>query len=64
MDYEIVMRQTDYDEKTAKIKLEEHSHDVKSVVREFLGISLKQEPVKKTIQQELYKQIREYIKYE
>jgi hypothetical protein len=64
MDYEIIMRQTDYDEETAKQKLEEHNNDIKNVVREFLCIGIKKESSKKTVQQELYKQIREFIKYE
>ena len=35
---QMLMRQTDYDEKTAKEKLMQHNYDVVSCIKEFMGI--------------------------
>jgi hypothetical protein len=61
---EMIMRQTDYDEKTTRDKLKEHNNDIKNVVREFLGIQKETNPtpaVKTTAQQEIYKQFRNFL---
>tara|TARA_B100000073_G_C23287996_1_gene393347 strand:+ start:190 stop:390 length:201 start_codon:yes stop_codon:yes gene_type:complete len=61
---DVVMRQTDYDEATATNKLQEHDGDFKAVIREFLGISNLQKKPKnnpKSTQQEIYKQLREFL---
>lgn len=55
----VIMRQTDYDEKTANEKLIEHNYDHIKVIKSYLGITEKKAPVaQKSINQEIYKQLR------
>jgi hypothetical protein len=54
-----VMAQTNYDEKTALIKLSECGFSVIQVLRDYMGIpSVKQVTKIKSVNQEIYKQIR------
>jgi len=55
---EMVLRQTDYTQEEAKNKLIEFNYDPIQVVKNYLGITEKKEPPVKTVNQEIYKQIR------
>ena len=55
---QIIMRQTDYTEETAMQKLNEFNYDHLQVIRDFLGIAEKKTPVITSINQEIYKQLR------
>jgi hypothetical protein len=55
---EMILRQTDYSEEEAKNKLKEFNYDHISVIKSYLGIAEKKEPPIKTVNQEIYKQIR------
>jgi hypothetical protein len=55
----VIMRQTDYDEKTANEKLIDHCYDHIKVIKTYLGITEKKAPVgQKSVNQEIYKQLR------
>ena len=58
---EKIMRQTNYTKEESIHKLTEHNHDSISVIREYMGIPIKEEKRTKTIQQEMYAQIRKKI---
>jgi len=53
-----VIRQTDYNEVTAKEKLLEHCFDEIATIKAYLGITEKVVPVIKSVNQEIYKQLR------
>ena len=53
-----IMRQTDYNEETAKEKLIENMYDEISTIKSYLGITEKKETHVRSINQEIYKQIR------
>jgi hypothetical protein len=55
---EMILRQTDYSEEEAKNKLKDHNYNHISVIKAYLGIAEKKEPPIKTVNQEIYKQIR------
>jgi len=55
---EMILRQTDYSEEEAKNKLKESNYDHIKVIKSYLGITEKKEPPIKTVNQEIYKQIR------
>ena len=57
---EMIMRQTTYDQTTAREKLAEHQNDVMRVIREYLkGGKIEQPPVAKlSTNQQIYKEIR------
>jgi hypothetical protein len=55
---QIIMRQTDYTKETAMQKLYELNYDHLQVIRDFLGIAEKKAPVITSINQEIYKQLR------
>ena len=57
---QIIMRQTDYSETTAKEKLVENNYDHLTVIKKYFGIPDKKETHinKKHLNQEIYKQIR------
>jgi hypothetical protein len=54
----IIMRQTDYDEDVAKEKLEQFNGDHIKVIKFYFGISEKKPTPIKSVNQEIYKQIR------
>jgi hypothetical protein len=55
---QIVMRQTDYTEDVAKEKLKIFNYDCIAVIKSYLGVvEKKAEPVK-SVNQEIYKQLR------
>ena len=55
---EMILRQTDYTEDEAKNKLKEFNYDHIQVIKSYLGITEKKAPPIKTVNQEIYKQIR------
>jgi hypothetical protein len=54
----MILRQTDYTEEEAKNKLKEFNYDHIQVVKSYLGITEKKTLPIKTVNQEIYKQIR------
>ena len=55
---QIVLRQTDYTEELAKIKLHDFNYDYLAVIRNYFGIAEKKEPAIISVNQEIYKQLR------
>jgi hypothetical protein len=55
---QIVLRQTDYTYELAREKLKENSYDEISVIKSYLGIVEKKEPKIQSVNQEIYKQLR------
>ena len=55
---QIIMRQTDYNFETAKQKLEECNYDYLTVIKRYVGVTEKNEPQIRSVNQEIYKQIR------
>ena len=55
---EIIMRQTDYTEAIANEKLKEFNYDHMAVIRSYFGIPEKKELPVKSVNQEIYKQLR------
>jgi hypothetical protein len=55
---QIILRQTDYTEEQAKEKLIEHNNEPMKVIRAYLGITEKKAPQVKSVNQEIYKQLR------
>jgi hypothetical protein len=55
---EVIMRQTDYDEDTARSKLYAFDDDHIKVIKDYHGIHEKKAPQKKSLNQEIYRQIR------
>ena len=56
---EIVKRQTSYSHEEAKEALQKNNYDVMSCIREYLEVPIeKQEPVKKSLNQQIYSELR------
>ena len=55
---EMILRQTDYTQEEASNKLKEFNYDHIQVVKSYLGIPEKKTAPIKTVNQEIYKQIR------
>jgi hypothetical protein len=55
---QMVMRQTDYNEVVAREKLLEHGCDVIKVIKAYMGICDKKNSEKKSLNQEIYRQLR------
>lgn len=53
-----VMRQTDYSEDVAREKLKEHNFDEIATIKAYLGITEKKALPVKSVNQEIYKQLR------
>ena len=58
---EMVMRQTEYTYDEAKKELEEYNWNYEKVIRKFMGIEEKTEKKCKTVNQEIFKQIRNHM---
>lgn len=54
----IIIRQTDYNELMAREKLAEYNGDHIRVIKSFMGITEKKAPPVKSINQEIYRQLR------
>ena len=55
---QIIMRQTDYTEEVAKEKLKEFNYDSIAVIKSYLGVTDKKAQPVKSVNQEIYKQLR------
>ena len=55
---QIIIRQTNYSEEVAKEKLLQYNFNEISVIKSYLGISEKKNNQVKSINQEIYKQLR------
>ena len=55
---QMILRQTDYSEEEASNKLKDHNYNHIQVIKSYLGITEKKAPPIKTVNQEIYKQIR------
>ncbi len=55
---QIIIRQTDYSEEIAREKLKENNYDEILTIKSYLGISEKKTKPMKSINQEIYKQLR------
>ena len=55
---QMIMRQTDYDEGKVIDKLTKFNGDSIKVIKDFMGIAEKKAPQIKSVNQEIYKQIR------
>ena len=55
---QIIMRQTDYTEEIAKEKLKEFNYDHIAVIKSYLGVTDKKVQPIKSVNQEIYKQLR------
>jgi hypothetical protein len=53
-----IIRQTDYNEETAREKLMEHNFDEFATIKDYLGITEKKSVSIKSVNQEIYKQLR------
>lgn len=55
---QIILRQTDYSDEIAREKLKNANYDHISVIKTFLGITEKKAPPIKSVNQEIYRQLR------
>ena len=55
---QIILRQTDYTEEVALEKLKEHNFDEIATIRSYFGIPEKKTTPIKSVNQEIYKQLR------
>ena len=55
---QMIMRQTDYSVDLAREKLMECNDDPIKVIKEYMGIVEKPKPVSKSLNQEIYRQLR------
>ena len=55
---QVIMRQTDYTEEIAKEKLKEFNYDHIAVIKSYLGVPEKKAAPVKSLNQEIYKQLR------
>lgn len=55
---QIVLRQTDYTEEVALEKLKEKNYDEIATIRAYFGITEKKAPPVKSVNQEIYRQLR------
>ena len=55
---DIIMRQTDYTKEKTKEKLKEFNNDYLAVIKDYFGIPEKKTQPIKSVNQEIYKQLR------
>lgn len=55
---QIILRQTDYSQDIAREKLKEHNFDEIATIKSYLGIPEKKTVPVKSVNQEIYKQLR------
>jgi hypothetical protein len=55
---QIIMRQTDYTEEVAREKLIENKYDTILVIKKYMGLDDKKPETIKSVNQEIYKQLR------
>jgi hypothetical protein len=56
---QIILRQTDYTEEIAREKLKEYNYNQVAVIKSYFGIPEKKERIAKSLNQEIYKHLRE-----
>jgi hypothetical protein len=54
----IILGQTDYTEEVIREKLKAHNYDHLAVIRNYFGITEKKAPPIKSVNQEIYRQLR------
>ena len=57
----VIMRQTDYDEEKAFIKLKEHDLNVVSVVHEYLGVKSVEKKDERSTNQKVFGEFRKFL---
>ncbi len=55
---QIILRQTDYSQEDAREKLDEYEGDYIRVIKAYMGIAEKKAPSIKSVNQEIYRQLR------
>lgn len=55
---QIILRQTNYSEEDAREKLKQHNYDHLKVIKSFLGVTEKKALPPKSVNQEIYRQLR------
>lgn len=55
---QMIIRQTDYTEEVAREKLMAHNDDPIKVIKDYMGIVEKPKPAPKSLNQEIYRQLR------
>lgn len=57
---DMILRQTNYNKETAEQKLKDHTGDILSVIREYMGPSRVNKPCSnmRSVNQQIYKEIR------
>ena len=55
---QVICRQTDYTEEIAREKLTEYAYNHIAVIKSYLGITEKKAPPVRSVNQEMYKQMR------
>lgn len=58
---QIIQRQTNYTNEESLQKLQENNQDHIQVIKNYLGVTEKKAPIAKTKNQEIYRQIRNFI---
>ena len=58
---QIILRQTNYTEEEALKQLYQNNYDHIQVIKNYLGVTEKKAPQAKTKNQEIYRQIRNFI---
>ena len=60
---QLVMRHTDYDNKTALDKLNEHNNDIQNIIREYMGLPIKTVETQKatSTNQTIYNEFRTFL---
>ncbi len=60
-DVQKIIRQTDYTEEVAREKLKDFNYDFMSVIRNYLGIAEKKAPAQVSLNQQIYRQLRNQL---
>ena len=59
---EKIKRQTDYTEEIIREKLIQHNYNELNIIKSYFGINEKKETKIKSVNQEIYKQLRNHLK--
>ena len=58
---QIILRQTNYTEEKAREKLQQFDYNEIAVIKDYFGITEKKAPPIKSVNQEIYKQLRSHL---
>jgi hypothetical protein len=58
---QIILRQTDYTEEKAREKLQQFNNNEIAVIKDYFGIAEKKAPPVRSVNQEIYKQLRSHL---